>query len=129
MLKYHIKLAWRNLAKNRFYTIINILGLVCGIAFVLVIATYIWQAYQVNGHLRNLGNQYLIQSEYREPGMGLSLTTPGALPQALKEAYPHLVADYSVSTASVALSPMAIRSSRKTAPSVIRRYWPCMVLI
>lgn len=94
MLKYHIKLAWRNLAKNRFYTIINILGLVCGIAFVLVIATYIWQAYQVNGHLRNLGNQYLIQSEYREPGMGLSLTTPGALPQALKEAYPHLVADY-----------------------------------
>ncbi|HWK98670.1 MAG TPA: ABC transporter permease, partial [Parapedobacter sp.] len=69
-------------------------GLVCGIAFVLVIAAYIWQAYQINSNLRNLGNQYLIQSEYREDGIGMALTTIGALPQALKKEYPHLVADY-----------------------------------
>lgn len=94
MIRNHIKIAWRNLFKSRFFTVLNIVGLVSGIAFVLLIAAYIWQEYQVNSGLRNLSNQYILQSEYREAGMGLSLTTVGPLAKALKEEYPHLVADY-----------------------------------
>ncbi len=94
MIRSHIKIAWRNLFKSKFFTVLNIVGLVSGIAFVLLIAAYIWQEYRVNSGLRNLDNQYVLQSEYREAGMGLSLTTVGPLAKTLKEEYPHLVADY-----------------------------------
>ncbi len=94
MIKNHFKIAFRNLAKRRYYTALNVFGLVSGIAFTLLIAAYIWQEYQVNANLRNLDNQYILQSSYKKPGMGMELTTIGALPKALKTEYPHLVADY-----------------------------------
>lgn len=37
MLKNHFRIAWRNLAKNKVYTVMNITGLAAGIAFVLLI--------------------------------------------------------------------------------------------
>lgn len=37
MLKNHIKVAWRNLWKNKVYTAINILGLTIGITVALLI--------------------------------------------------------------------------------------------
>lgn len=94
MIKNYLKIAWRNLFKNKFHTILNLIGLVSGMAFVLLIAAYIWQEYQVNADLRNRDRQYILQSEYREPGMGMALTTVGPLPKTLKEEYPDLVADY-----------------------------------
>ncbi|GHE23625.1 ABC transporter permease [Sphingobacterium griseoflavum] len=63
-------------------------------AFVLLISAYIWQAYQVNAGLRNKDRQFALQSSYKQPGIGLDLTTIGALPRALQEEYPALVANY-----------------------------------
>ncbi|WDF68032.1 ABC transporter permease [Sphingobacterium oryzagri] len=63
-------------------------------AFILLISAYIWQAYQVNNNLRHKERQFALQSTYKKPGIGLDLTTVGALPRALKEEYPELVANY-----------------------------------
>ena len=94
MIKNYIKIAWRNIWKRKFHTIINIVGLVSSLAFVLLIAAYVWQTYQVNSGIRHQDRQYVLQSEYKKTGIGLELTTIGALPKALKEDYPHLVANY-----------------------------------
>lgn len=94
MIKNHIKTAWRNIWKRKFHAIINIVGLVSSMAFVLLIAAYVWQTYQVNNSLRHKDRQYLLQSEYKKTGIGLELTTVGALPKTLREEYPHLVANY-----------------------------------
>lgn len=94
MIKIYFKTAWRNILKKKFHAVINIIGLVSSMSFVLLIAAYIWQAYQVNSGLRHKDRQYVLQSEYKKPGIGLDLTTVGALPKALKEEYPHLVANY-----------------------------------
>lgn len=94
MISNYIKLAWRNLSRQKYYTSINIIGLVSSLAFALLMSAYIWQERQVNADIRNLDNQYILQSEYKVPGIGIELTTIGALPKALKEEYPHLVADY-----------------------------------
>ncbi len=88
------KIAWRNLRKHKVHSSINIVGLLCSMAFVLLISAYIWQAYQVNAGLRNKDRQFALQSSYKQPGIGLDLTTVGALPRALKEEYPALVANY-----------------------------------
>lgn len=94
MLKSYIKIAWRNLNNNRFYAVINVLGLSVSIAFTMLIAVFIWQQYSVNSALRNNDRQFIIQSEWKDPNMGIAFTSFGALAKELKTNYPNLVANY-----------------------------------
>lgn len=94
MLKNHLITAWRNITKRKSLTLINTIGLYAALVFVLLIGAYIWQVFQVNSNLRHKERQYALQSTYKEPGIGMELTTIGALPKALKEEYPDLVANY-----------------------------------
>jgi putative ABC transport system permease protein len=94
MFESYIRIAWRNITKNRFYSIVNIIGLSAGISFSLIIGAYIWSELKVNEDLKNAGNQYILQSKWKDPNQGLELTTIGPLAKALKENYPALVANY-----------------------------------
>jgi putative ABC transport system permease protein len=93
MLKNYFKIAWRNIIKSRFHSLVNIGGLAVGIAFAFLIGAYVWDAFQVNNSLNDESNQYIIQSSYGNDPT-LSLTTVGNLAKALKEQYPDLVANY-----------------------------------
>jgi putative ABC transport system permease protein len=42
MFKNYFKIAWRNLIKNKIYSIINVLGLAAGMAVAVLIALWIW---------------------------------------------------------------------------------------
>src|SRR5689334_5824539 len=42
MFKNYLKIAWRNLLKNKIYSIINVLGLASGMAVAILIALWIW---------------------------------------------------------------------------------------
>lgn len=94
MLKNYFKIAWRNLWKNKAYAFINIFGLSIGLASAMLIAGYVWAELRVNKQLKNSGNQYILQSKWKDPNMGIEQTTVGALAKALKEQYPNLVANY-----------------------------------
>ncbi len=94
MLKNYFIIAWRSLWKNKIFSLINIFGLSIGIAFTLLIGAYVWGEIQVNHGLRDAGNQYIIQSKWKDPNMGPEITTVAQLPKALKELYPTLVANY-----------------------------------
>ncbi|MEO6980076.1 MAG: ABC transporter permease, partial [Mucilaginibacter sp.] len=94
MLQNYFTMAWRSLLKNKGFSIINILGLSVGIAFTLLIGAYVWGELQVNHDLKNADNQYIIQSKWKDPNLGLELTTIAQLPKTLKEVYPNLVANY-----------------------------------
>ena len=93
MLKNYFKIAWRNIIKYRFHSLVNIGGLAVGIAFSFLIGAYVWDAFRVNSSLKNENSQYIIQSRYGNDPT-LSLTTVGNLAKALKEQYPDLVANY-----------------------------------
>src|SRR5215470_8688379 len=94
MIRNYFKIAWRNIVKSRFYSTINIFGLSVGIAFTLLIATYVWTQLRVNKDLKNLDRQYIIQSKWKDPNQGFDIVTLGPLAKALKENYPNLVANY-----------------------------------
>ncbi|MEP6846479.1 MAG: ABC transporter permease, partial [Panacibacter sp.] len=94
MIKNYFKIAWRNIIKSRFYSVVNIIGLAAGIAFTLIIVSYVWSELQVNRNLKNADNQYIIQSKWKDPNLGIELTTLGPLAKELKERYPDLVANY-----------------------------------
>lgn len=94
MLENYFKIAWRNLMKRKFYSLVTIFGLSVGMTFSFLIGSYIWGELQVNRTLRNTDKQYIIRSKWKNPDMGVDIATLGPLGKTLKEDYPSLVADY-----------------------------------
>ncbi len=80
--------------KRKFYALVSILGLSVGITFTLLIGTYILGELQVNADLKNVENQYLIQSKWKKPDIGPEITTLAPLAKTLKENYPNMVKNY-----------------------------------
>ena len=94
MIQNYIKIAWRNLMKRKFYSLVSIFGLSVGITFTLLIGTYIWGELQVNSVLKDVENQYVIQSKWKKSDIGLEITTLAPLGKSLKENFPDLVENY-----------------------------------
>ena len=94
MIQNYLKIGIRNLLRRRFYALVTLLGLTVGITFLLLIGNYIGAELSVNRTLRNLNQQYLIQSRWKEETMGLEITSLAPLGPTLKERYPALVANY-----------------------------------
>ena len=94
MFRNYMKIAWRNLNKYRFYSLLNIFGLSIGILFSLLTFGFVWRVLQVNKNLKNVDRQYIITSNWKRPNMGNSFTSLGQLAKGLKERYPNLVENY-----------------------------------
>jgi putative ABC transport system permease protein len=94
MIANYIRIAWRNCTSNWFYPLLNVAGLSIGLGFAFLIGAFIWKETRVNKSLADHRNQYIIQSKWVNPDMGLDVTTVGPLAKALKEQYPHLVINY-----------------------------------
>jgi putative ABC transport system permease protein len=53
MLRNYIKLAWRNLIKNKLHSTINIVGLATGMAVALLVGLWIWDEISFDSYFRN----------------------------------------------------------------------------
>jgi putative ABC transport system permease protein len=53
MLQNYFKIAWRNLNKNRAFSLINILGLTIGITVCMMIYIFIMHEFSVDGFHSN----------------------------------------------------------------------------
>ena len=94
MLNNYFKIAWRNLLKRRFFSLVSILGLSVAMTFTFLIASFVRGELQVNKTLKNADRQYLLQSKWKKEDMGIEIATLGPLGKTLKEEYPNLVANY-----------------------------------
>jgi len=94
MVKSYFLLAWRNILRYRFFSLVNITGLGIGILFIFLIGAYVWNETNINRGLRNASNQYFLRSVWKDPNLGPDITTIGPLAKRLKESYPNLVANY-----------------------------------
>jgi len=94
MLSHALKIAARHVRKAPLFAFINISGMAVGLTFVLLISLYIYSEFQINKDLRNLDQQYILQSEWTQEGIGLDFTTLAPLPKSLHDNYPHLVKNY-----------------------------------
>jgi putative ABC transport system permease protein len=55
MIKNYLKIAWRNLVKNRFSSLINIGGLAVGMAVAMMIGLWIWDELSFDKNFKNYG--------------------------------------------------------------------------
>ena len=63
MLLHHLKIAWRNLLKQRTQTIITVMGLAISLACVLIIAQYVNQERTVNHFAKDIDRTYMMTVE------------------------------------------------------------------
>lgn len=94
MLINYFKTGWRYIRKRPFFPTVNVFGLAMGLAFTFLTAGFILNEWRVNKDLKNIDQQYIIQSKWKNRGDGNEFTTIGMLPKALYEHYPTLVANY-----------------------------------
>ena len=62
MLSNYLKIAWRSLRNNKFYTLMNIVGLGSGMAVALLIGLWLYDEMSFNGYHRALDQIALIQT-------------------------------------------------------------------
>ncbi|MCB0649126.1 MAG: ABC transporter permease [Saprospiraceae bacterium] len=68
MIKNYFKIAWRNLVKNKSFTLINVAGLSIGVAACLLIAMYIIHESSYDRQLTNAANTYRVVSSFNDEG-------------------------------------------------------------
>lgn len=89
MLRNYLKIAWRNLAKNRAYSFINISGLAVGMAVAMLIGLWVWDELSYNKYHQNYDRIAQVRERgIREEGRRYSNTSlPYPLATELKASY------------------------------------------
>jgi len=89
MLKNFIKTAWRNLAKNKVYSFINIAGLATGMAVAMIIGLWIYDEASANRHFKNYETLYQVMMHQTFDGVRYSqVALPFPIGEELKTKYP-----------------------------------------
>ncbi|WP_281541439.1 ABC transporter permease [Maribacter aestuarii] len=92
MIKQYIKIAWRNLLKNKQQTIINLLGLTIGTVSCLAIVLYVFAQFGYDTQHENADTIYRVETIIERDGKA-SWNTAAASPPtafALKEDFPEV---------------------------------------
>ena len=93
MIKNYFKIAWRNLVKNKTFTVINIIGLATGLACFILIALYVADELSYDRHHEKADRIYRVNSDLRIGGTDLQLATcSDPMGQTLKNDYPQVEA-------------------------------------
>jgi putative ABC transport system permease protein len=94
MFKNYIKVAWRNLWKNKVFSIINITGLAAGLACFLLISLFVLDELSFDKFFAKADRIYRINASIRFGGADLNFPlSSDMMAQALKKDYPQ-VEDY-----------------------------------
>lgn len=84
MIKNYFITAWRQLIKNKIFTIINIIGLSTGLASIMALSVMIYQHVTTNDNLKGIEQMYYLKTSTAE-GKQYTSTTYPLLGQIVKE--------------------------------------------
>ncbi|MBX9781790.1 MAG: ABC transporter permease [Chitinophagaceae bacterium] len=91
MFRFNLKIAWRNIRKNKVFSSINMIGLALSMACCLAISMYIWNETHYDSFHTNEKDIYRITNKQNQAGkLYLAATTPGPLAPALQKDFPQI---------------------------------------
>ena len=91
MIKNYLKIAWRNLWRNKFFSAINILGLALGLACSVLILLWVQNELSVDGYHANGDRLYQVfERQYFDKQVQGQYSTPGVLPDEMKKVVPEV---------------------------------------
>src|SRR5882757_1776998 len=91
MLKNYLKIALRNLFRNKTYSAINIFGLALGVACCLLLTLYILDETSYDKHHERAGDLYRIVSEFKsDKGFDKLRTASPPIAMTMKDEIPEV---------------------------------------
>jgi putative ABC transport system permease protein len=91
MFSNYLKIAWRNLLKNKTFSLINIIGLASGLACFILIALYITDELSYDRYHEKANRIYRINSDIRFGGTDLNMAVSAdPMGATLKKDYPQV---------------------------------------
>ena len=89
MFESYFKIMRRNMARQKAYSLITVLGLTAGLAFAFFIGIFIWTELQVNQGLKDVDRLYLVETEHKRiEGSLPPFFIPAMLGERAVEQYP-----------------------------------------
>ena len=91
MLRNYLRIAWRNLIRNKSFSVINILGLALGMTCSLLIFLWVQDEYSVDGfHSNDKQVFHVYEKHYNNGEIDASYLTQGLLGTELKKRFPEI---------------------------------------
>ena len=88
MIKNYLKIAWRNLLKNKAHTFINVAGLSIGMAVAMLIGLWIWDELSYEKYFKNYNNLVqVMQHQTFNGNIGTQTAMPMPLGWKLRQDY------------------------------------------
>jgi putative ABC transport system permease protein len=94
MIKNYLKIAWRSMMKNKFFSIVNIFGLAVGLTCCMLIALYLHYETSYDNYQKNIDNLYQVGTTNIKKGEKddkAPYTSP-PVSAALKQEFPEIAA-------------------------------------
>jgi putative ABC transport system permease protein len=93
MWKNYFVTAWRNLLKNKLYSLVNITGLATGMAVAMIIGLWIYDEVSANRHFQNYGTLYqIMMNQTFDEHRGTQTAMPYPAGEELKTKIPDFTA-------------------------------------
>src|SRR6202050_3225842 len=91
MIRNYLKLAWRNLLKDRQFSFLNLLGLSVGLACALLICLWIADEYGMEEYNPHDARLYQVMTNSKtSSGLQTGMYTPGVLAGSLRAEFPEI---------------------------------------
>jgi ABC-type antimicrobial peptide transport system permease subunit len=91
MFKNYLKTAWRNLWRDKFFSVIKLSGLVLGIACSLIIMLWVHDEQSIDAFHKNGSQLYSVfERRYNDGQIGGGYATQGLMPDELKRVFPEI---------------------------------------
>src|SRR4026208_428448 len=91
MIKNYLKVAWRNLMKNKVFSFINVFGLSIGLTCCMLIALYINHETSYDSYHKNIKQLYQLGTIFVKEGKeDRTPNTPAPMAQAMKQEFPEI---------------------------------------
>jgi len=91
MIRNYLKIAWRNLMKNKVFSFINVFGLSIGLTCCMLIAIYINHETSYDNYHKNIRQLYQLGTIFVKDGRNERFpNTPAPMAFAMKQEYPEI---------------------------------------
>ncbi|HEY2720283.1 MAG TPA: ABC transporter permease, partial [Chitinophagaceae bacterium] len=91
MLKNYLKVAWRNLMKNKIFSFINVIGLSIGLTCCMLITVYLYNEVSYDRYHKNIHRLYQLATTFVKDGKeDKTPNSPAPMAAAMKQEYPEI---------------------------------------
>ncbi|HET6996726.1 MAG TPA: ABC transporter permease [Chitinophagaceae bacterium] len=91
MIKNYLKVAWRNLMKNKVFSFINVFGLSIGLTCCMLITLYIHHELSYDSYHKNINELYQLGTTFVKQGKEeRTPNTPAPMAQEMKHEFPEI---------------------------------------